>query len=393
VNRLARTGCLLIASLLAGQATAATKQEELDNLRERIRSMQADMDKTLAAKSEVADALRDSERAISDSNRRLGELTEQQHVARQELRELEFRSGKLGSELAGQRTLLGRLLYQHYVGGQHDYLYLLLNGRDPNQIARSIRYYEYLAKDRAELLGRMRTDLAQLSEVTEEARQKHEEVQALQQEEQLQKRQLERRRNEREQTMVKVAAQLRLQRTEIERMQQNEAHLSQLIERLRKLSSKPKSTKKPKSSAKQPKPQDEHAPGGDFAKLRGRLSMPVKGKPTNRFGATRLEGALWKGWFLRAASGSGVKAVADGQVVYADWMRGFGNLLIIDHGEGYMSLYGNNETLLKQVGDTLNKGDTVAAVGNSGGNETSGLYFELRHEGKPLDPGPWIAGK
>ena len=98
----------------------------------------------------------------------------------------------------------------------------------------------------------------------------------------------------------------------------------------------------------------------------------------------------WTGWFLRTAPNQPVKAVAAGRVVYADWLRGFGNLLIIDHGQGYMSLYGNNETLYKQVGDSLRGGDLIATVGSSGGNEDSGLYFELRFEGKPFDPSKWV---
>ena len=120
--------------------------------------------------------------------------------------------------------------------------------------------------------------------------------------------------------------------------------------------------------------------------------MPVKGVVSNKFGSARPDSTvLWKGLFLRAAANQPVKAVAAGRVVFADWLRGFGNLLILDHGKGYMSLYGNNETLYKQVGDVLRGGDTIAAVGNSGGNEESGLYFELRHEGQPMDPMKWIS--
>ena len=129
-----------------------------------------------------------------------------------------------------------------------------------------------------------------------------------------------------------------------------------------------------------------------FAALKGRLRLPVRGDLMNRFGAPREEtGATWKGLFIRSVSGATVHAVADGQVVYADWLRGFGNLLILDHGNKYMSLYANNEGLLRQVGEKVRGGDPVARVGVAGGDAESGLYFELRHDGKPFDPLRWVA--
>ena len=119
--------------------------------------------------------------------------------------------------------------------------------------------------------------------------------------------------------------------------------------------------------------------------------MPARGELKGRFGNPREDGGVtWKGLFIRAEVGQTVKAVADGRVVYADWLRGFGNLLIVDHGGGYMSLYGNNESLLKQVGDKTQSGETVASVGSTGGALESGVYFELRHEGKPFDPMKWV---
>jgi septal ring factor EnvC (AmiA/AmiB activator) len=117
----------------------------------------------------------------------------------------------------------------------------------------------------------------------------------------------------------------------------------------------------------------------------------VRGELANRFGSPRSDGGvLWKGLFIAARAGEEVRAVADGRVVFSDWLRGFGNLLIIDHGDAFMSLYGNNEALFKRVGDIIHGGEAVAAVGNSGGNARSGLYFELRHQGKPLDPLDWV---
>ena len=131
---------------------------------------------------------------------------------------------------------------------------------------------------------------------------------------------------------------------------------------------------------------------GPFEQLKGRLALPVRGELGNRFGSPRIDGGVtWKGVFIAARAGEDVRAVADGRVVFADWLRGFGNLLIVDHGDAYMSLYGNNESLYKRVGDEIRGGEAVAAVGASGGNADSGLYFELRYQGRPLDPLDWVS--
>jgi septal ring factor EnvC (AmiA/AmiB activator) len=194
-------------------------------------------------------------------------------------------------------------------------------------------------------------------------------------------------------------------------LQRDEKRLSQLIERLAKIiAAKPaprrEITRKPPAQGADGDAHDrttgkpateianertpEAVPSGNFARLKGSLRLPAKGTVSNRFGATRQEGSTWKGLFIRAATGGEVKAIAGGRVVFADWMRGFGNLLIVDHGDSYLTIYGNNESLLKQVGDAVRGGDTVASVGNSGGNPESGLYFELRHLGQPLDPLKWV---
>ena len=131
--------------------------------------------------------------------------------------------------------------------------------------------------------------------------------------------------------------------------------------------------------------------GKPFQTIKGKLKLPVRGELRGRFGSPREEGGVtWKGLFIKSDHGREVHVVADGQVVYADWLRGYGNLLVIDHGGGYMSLYGNNESLLKQVGDSVQSGETVASVGSTGGALESGVYFELRHEGKPFDPMKWV---
>ncbi|WP_338771781.1 peptidoglycan DD-metalloendopeptidase family protein [Massilia sp. METH4] len=132
------------------------------------------------------------------------------------------------------------------------------------------------------------------------------------------------------------------------------------------------------------------APAGAFASLKGQMRAPVSGRVAARFGTKRGDGPGWKGMFILASEGTEIRSVAQGRVVFADWLRGFGNLIIVDHGGQYMSIYGNNQSLLKRVGDVVKAGDVIAAAGNSGGNEESGLYFELRHQGRAFDPAGWV---
>ncbi len=133
------------------------------------------------------------------------------------------------------------------------------------------------------------------------------------------------------------------------------------------------------------------APDGAFASLKGKLRAPVAGTLAAKFGSKRDGGPSWKGVFLKAPEGSDVKAVAAGRVVFAAWMRGFGNLIIVDHGSEYLSIYGSNQSLLKRVGDAVKGGDSIASAGNTGGGEDSGLYFELRHQGAALNPASWVS--
>lgn len=370
-----RFACLTLLTIFFTVGTAlADEQEDLVRLRQRIAVLQQNLEKTSESKSEIVDALRESERAISNSNRRLAELAQQQQSARRAMDKLQQQSTQLKHAIQGQQTQLTELLYRQYLEGQQEYLQLLLNNRNPNQAARDLQYYEYIARSQAALLAGLRRNLVQMDRLTRQAQKKSKEIDSLQNEESSQRQLLVRDRLSRQKTLRRISVQLRQQNREIGRLQRNENRLSQLVEKLPRIFDK---------SGNVP-----------FEALKGKLLLPVRGRLSNRFGVHRPDGTvLWKGWFLRARDGQKVRAVADGRVVFADWLRGFGNLLIIDHGKGYMSLYGNNETLYKQVGDTLHRGDVIATVGNSGGNEDYGLYFELRYRGIPIDPASWIAAR
>lgn len=380
---------LLCICLMADISSVhASQQEKLDNLRQRISALQHELEKTSESKSEASDALRESERAISNSNRTLAALAQQQRDAKRTLNLLQQQTQQMEAGMQGQQALLGKLLFQQYLGGKQEYLKLLLNSRDPNQVAREMQYYEYIARSRAAWINTLRGNLEQLNALAQQTRQKGVEIAALQAEEKLQKHTLEKDQLARRKVLTRYALQLKQQRHKIGRLQRDENRLAQLIDKLSEMLSQSRD----EGVFNNDQLPDDRFDGKPFAQLKGKLVLPVKGKVGNKFGSARPDSTVqWKGLLVRAASGQAVKAIAAGRVVFADWLRGFGNLLIIDHGQGYMSLYGNNETLYKQVGDTLSGGDTVAAVGNTGGNEDSGLYFELRHKGKPLDPMKWIS--
>jgi septal ring factor EnvC (AmiA/AmiB activator) len=386
----ARLLSLCLCSLFLFSTAYASQQEELENLRKRIATMQREMDKTSESKSEAADSLRESERAISNSNRKLAQLAAQQYAADIRLSKLQAQQQILSANLAGQQVLLGKLLYQQYLGGKQEYLKLLLNNQNPNQVVRDLQYYQYIARDRSAWLATLRNDLAALNAASKATLDQRAELASLRTEQATQKKTLEKEKLARQRMLVKISKQLHQQHREISHLRHDESRLAQLVDKLTKMLAQPKS----KSLFRNDNLPDNRFDGNPFDQLKGKLMLPVRGEVTNRFGAPRPDSSVqWKGLFLKAPSGQAVKAIAAGQVVFADWLRGFGNLMIIDHGKGYMSLYGNNETLYKQVGDVLQGGDTIATVGNSGGNENFGLYFELRHESKPLDPMKWLATK
>jgi len=379
---------LLCSAIFISNGAHATEQEQLENLRSRINALKKEFEKTNESKSEASDALRESELSISNSNRKLNDLAEQQSLATGALAQLHKQSKQLERNIRDEQSLLSKLLYQQYLGGKQEYLKLLLNNHDPNQVARELQYYDYIARSRATWLKTMRDNLTKLQDVANLTRDKTIEIGELQKEEHSQRIALNNEKKLREQTLAKVAQQLKLQRREMGRLQRDENRLSLLVEKLAKMLSRQQVTNLPRNEIL----PNSNFDGKLFQHLKGKLALPVKGQITNKFGSLRPDSTVqWKGLFLRASASQPVKAVATGRVVFADWLRGFGNLIIIDHGKGYMSLYGYNESILKLVGDSVKGGESISSVGNSGGNEESGLYFELRHEGIPLDPIKWVA--
>lgn len=415
----ARTKAVVGTAAAVAAPEIAEKQADLSELRSRIDALQKDLSASESHRADAADRLRQSERQISNLQRELLRLTQQQGALQNTLKELARQSEELGSTLNQQQAHLEQLVYRQYVQGNPGSLQLLLNGDNPNQVARDLHYLSAVAHARAEMLTEIRSTLKKKQVLADNARDRAQELADVEAEQRDRQADLLQQREERKALLAEIAGRISTQRKEIGSLQQDEKRMTQLIDRLSKVLAaqaaqaaqaarvKPRPTPdegsgKPRDIASReagkPAPvegENSHQPEatrGNFAQQKGNLRLPAKGTVVGRFGAPR-EGGTWKGLFIRAGNGSDVKTIANGRVVFADWMRGFGNLLIVDHGDGYLSIYGNNDSLLKQVGDSVRGGETIASVGNSGGNPESGLYFELRHQGQAIDPMKWASLK
>lgn len=389
-------GLLAVTMLGAQAAPRNAPKQQLDQLRERLEALEKEIAGAEESRSEAADQLRDSERAISQANRKLRELGAQQTDTRATLADLSEQARRAEAGIALQQDAIARALHHRYLHGQAEPLRLLLAHEDPNQIARDLHYLTYVSRARTQVINQLKESLATLAQITDTTRAKSDELKAIERSQSNERRTLEREKTSRQQVLASVSEQIARQRQELATLKRDEERLTRLVERLaRELArAKPPKSKKPLKSKPQtlsnqsvPEPDDGN---GAFRQLKGRLRLPVAGELSSRFGSPRSErGISSKGIFIRTRAGQEVRAVAAGRVVFADWLRGFGNLLIVDHGDGYMSLYGNNETLFRRTGDPVRGGDPVGAAGATGGNEETGLYFELRFQGAPFDPIPW----
>ncbi len=381
------------ASALA--APAGAKREELKGLQERIQALQKDLTKTEGSRADAAEELRETEQAISDANRRLRELNGERARAQASLDHLNLQSQKLSSRIAVQQAQLGRLLTRQYYAGETDALRHLLSGDDPNQLARDAHYLGLLSHAKAGLIRDLGGILEEKKHLASLAHDKTAELAEIEKNQQRERSGLVEQQKQRQAVLARISDRIKTQRREVEKLKRDEKRLARLIEGLGRIVAKPKPPASSRAQApalRNERTPDASLPADAFARQKGRLALPTRGELANGFGTPRQNGGTtWKGVFIRADGGAEVKAIAPGRIVFADWLRGFGNLAIVDHGDGYLSVYGNNESLYKAVGDPVKAGETIASVGNSGGNPETGLYFELRHLGQPIDPLKWVS--
>ena len=412
-NKTARSKAAPVVAAVANpEHQAESSRADLKELQGRIDGLRKEVATAEESRADVADQLKDAEKGISNLSRDLRQLSGQRGELQSALQQLAGQAKDLEQTLAAQRGQLEQLLVHQYMEGSEgsDSLRLLLNGDNPNQTARDLYYLAAVARARTAVLQHIGATLKQKKTLAENTRSREAELAEVENRQKEQHQQLLAQKSARQATLDKISRQIESRRKEIGALQQDEKRLSRLIDGLSRIIAQQKARppaprqkpeRSPEATGQSSSPvNNDKTPeaklakfNGDFGRAKGALRLPARGTVSNRFGSPRQEGSTWKGLFIRAASGGEVHAVAPGRVVFADWMRGFGNLLIVDHGDNYLTIYGNNESLYKHVGETVKPGEVVAVIGNSGGNPESGLYFELRHQGQPLDPLKWVSLK
>jgi septal ring factor EnvC (AmiA/AmiB activator) len=447
----------------AARPTERSKQKaqaeaERAGIQQKLNALKKDISRTESEKEDAADELSESEEAISNANRSLRELADEQAATNARLQDLGSQQERLAQTIATQKQQLARLLREQYVAGNEDRIKLLLSGDNPNRINRDLQMMAYVSQAQAKLLGSLRTNLAAVEANQADTQNAKDELEEIAQEQRQQKSLLEKEKARHASLLANLSSKLVTQRKEANKLEQDAQRMSGLVDRLTRLireqeiaaaaerkrqqelaaarakaaaeakaralarakeqqaererlareAAKAGKPYKPPPPVKEEEPRVAEAPAetkparsadtalaadlpsGAFESLRGRLSAPIAGTVAARFGAKRADGPVWKGMFIKAPEGTDVRAIGPGRIVHAQWMRGWGNMIIVNHGGEYLSIYGFNETLLKHVGDSVKAGEVIATAGSTGGNGESGLYFELRHLGKPIDPAGWV---
>lgn len=361
-----------------GPARAAdplsAKTGELEKLKSRIQALRHDLEAEQGRKDTLRGQLRDIEKRIGTLSLALKKTSRELRRQQHRLAELNRDKARHQAELDRQRDRLAQQVRAAYGIGRQGYLKLLLNQQDPSAVSRNLVYYDYFNRARVARITAVSTELDHIKTLERDIARQMQTLDQLNERRRREQDSLRGQRRARGLVLAKVNARIETKDQELARLLDNQHQLESVIQRLRNVLSDI-----PEGVDIQP-----------FDRLKGRLRWPVQGTVVRHFGAPRQLGKLkWQGVLIGARPGTDVHAVYHGRVAFADWLRGYGLLVIIDHGNGYMSLYGHNQSISKEAGDWVETGEVIATVGNSGGNDRPGLYFEIRHNGVPRNPVLW----
>ncbi len=366
-------GILMMPSVLMAQDAQATAAQ-LERLKRDVAQLQQRIAAREKERKDEQQALADAERAINRVSAELKSLDDELQTLNENMQGLQSQRVSLEAALDERRALINQLIQEQYRQGRQPRLQLLLKQEDPERLDRMLRYYDHLNaeltqqlktyQDQLESLGTTRSQIGSTEEQIALRRQQLSEEQA----------QLEKAKSDRQAAIARIAQVQQQEQQRLTSLRRDQQELENLLAEIQK------------SLEAARLAQDSQ----QFANLKGRIPWPIEGRLLRTYGSQR-SGVAFEGLLIGGNTGAQVRAVHQGRVVFSDWLRGYGLVMILDHGGGYMSLYGHNQTLLRQPGDWVTSGQPIATVGNSGGHEEVGLYFAIRHQGRPVNPSEWLS--
>jgi septal ring factor EnvC (AmiA/AmiB activator) len=364
--------CLSV-STWAQQTSEADYQAKLQELQATIAQLKTELAKVKSDRDALQNDLQTSEVDISDLVKKIERLKGDLSQQKKQLAQLNSQRTELRQQRKSQQQAIAEQVNAAYRLGRQSELKLVLNQQQPDQVARMLKYYDYFIDARAERIETYLDTIAELNRVEPAIEAKAAELNRNRKTLEQRFDQLSQRQAERERTLKRLNSAIASKDQQLKQKAEDRQRLEQLLSEVTQ------------ALANLALPGDSQP----FAQKRGKLAWPTQGKMLQRYGSNRAGKLRWEGVLIGAPSGREVKAVHHGRVVFADYLRGHGLLIIVDHGNGYMSLYAHNQSLLKETGDWVSANEVVAQVGNSGGQSQAALYFEIRHQGKPLNPAQW----
>lgn len=376
MDRCVRAFITLLILLSPNFATAddrARAAQELEAVRDRIRSLQQELQQDGKRRSRAEKQLQEVEQAEQQTRKELQSIRGKSRVTRQREGELRNRAAEQQAAIDRQREALARQIRAAYINGDAEWLQVVLSQQDPAALGRRVTYYGYFSRARKQMIDELQQALQAIAETREQLAAELAQLRRLETEAADKLEDIANTRAERARLVARINADIASRDSEIAGLKEQEAELGRLVAALaRKLPAMPDFDAEP------------------FAGQAARLNWPADGPLLRTFGQTRAGTLKWNGVLLGATAGSEVRAVYHGRVVFSDWLAGMGLLTIVEHDNGYMSLYGHNQDLLKEVGEWVLPGEVIAHVGDSGGQANAGLYFEIRKDGEPVDPRNWV---
>ena len=370
---------VLSADNSAAEAESVSAQEEqakqeLLQLQQDIKNLQSNLKSKQKQQSKAITQLRNSEKQIATATKILRTTKRQLIKKEQQLKKSKRQQRNLEQNKKAQKQALASQIKSAFISGRQEYLKMLLNQEDPEALGRMLVYYDYMNKARSKEVAKLQQTLIKLENIDQLIQKEILDLNLLKKSKEAETTRLNKLKNKRKKLVAALAKEIESKSEQLTELQINASELQDLIDSVREAIEN----------------IDFTQPLEGLRSVKGKLKWPTKGKHSQRFGTKLTQGLTSNGVIIRGSEGSIVNSVHYGRVVYADWLRGFGLLVILDHGKGYMSLYGYNQALYKQVGDWVDSGEAIATVGQSGGQQQPGLYFEMRLQGKPFNPSRWI---